>query len=95
MRSQGSSIPRSKSLRELITYLVSVVNIYHSKMSGIVWTSLPAFGALEIERTSIEICIGNNKGNVKLSLYQAVKAHRVVGRRGSHIVSRQSAFRWR
>jgi hypothetical protein len=30
----------------------------------------------------------------KLSLYQAVEAHRVVRRRGSHIFSRQSAHRW-
>jgi hypothetical protein len=32
---------------------------------------------------------------VKLSLYQAVEAHRVVRRRGSHILSRQSFHRWR
>jgi hypothetical protein len=32
---------------------------------------------------------------VKLSLYQAVEAHRVVRRRGFHIFSRQSAHRWR
>jgi hypothetical protein len=32
---------------------------------------------------------------VKLSLQQAVKAHRVVRRQGSHIFSRQSAHRWR
>jgi hypothetical protein len=32
---------------------------------------------------------------VKLSLQQAVKAHRVVRRRGSQIFSKQSAHRWR
>jgi hypothetical protein len=32
---------------------------------------------------------------VKLSLYQAVEAHMLVRRRGSHIFSRQSAHRWR
>jgi hypothetical protein len=32
---------------------------------------------------------------VKLSLWQAVEAHRFVRRRGSHIFSRQSAHRWR
>jgi hypothetical protein len=32
---------------------------------------------------------------VKLSLQQAVKAHRVVRRRGSHILSRKPAYRWR
>jgi hypothetical protein len=35
------------------------------------------------------------KKKVKLSLYQAVKAHRVVIHRGFHIFSRQSAHRWR
>jgi hypothetical protein len=34
------------------------------------------------------------KQKVKLSLYQDVKAHRVVRRRGSDIFSRQSAHRW-
>jgi hypothetical protein len=32
---------------------------------------------------------------IKLSLQQAVKAHRDVKRRGLHILSRQSAHRWR
>jgi hypothetical protein len=40
-------------------------------------------------------CIVDVKVKIKLSLCQAVKAHRVVRRRGSHIVSRQSAHKWR
>jgi hypothetical protein len=34
------------------------------------------------------------KVKVKLSLSQALKAHRVVRGQGSHILSRQSAHRW-
>jgi hypothetical protein len=36
-----------------------------------------------------------NQLKVKLSLQQAAKAHRVVRRRGSYILSRKSADRWR
>jgi hypothetical protein len=43
--------------------------------------------------TVYSISIGPIK--VKLSLQQAVEAHRFVTRRGSHIFSRQSAHRWR
>jgi hypothetical protein len=39
--------------------------------------------------------IKEKKINVKLSLWQALEAHRVVRRRGSHIFSRQSTHGWR
>jgi hypothetical protein len=43
----------------------------------------------------ISFILGTVKKTVKLSLPQAMKAHRVVRRRGFHILSRQSAHRWR
>jgi hypothetical protein len=55
-----------------------------------------------LERTHIcdklfqrrELLFHVNKIKVNLSLYQTVKAHRVVRRRGSHIFSTRSAHRW-
>jgi hypothetical protein len=50
-------------------------------------------GVFEFKDLFISLLLCKLK-KVKLFLKQAMEAHRVVSRRGSHIFSRQSAYRW-
>jgi hypothetical protein len=67
-----------------------------SYMRGIQFNS-QQMRTIKLITISLIALIQKMKGEkkVKLSMYQAVKAHRFVRRRGSHIFFRQSAHRWR
>jgi hypothetical protein len=56
---------------------------------------LDTISALETQSAVFSTHLKEYKVKVMLSLWQAVKAHRLVKRRGSHILSRQSTNRWR